>query len=489
MHRPVADVTVGSDILEIVGIAMYAEPLVVFRELVQNAADGIDKAIRAGILGSKDGAIAVAFERESRSVRITDNGFGLPNDRFESQMLALGASSKRGDGYRGFRGIGRLAGLGHCRSLVFRSKSRGDRAIYEARWDGSAVKELMLESDVVPLEELVAKSVRISTEPEADLDAHFFEVKLEGIRRLSDDRLFDIHQISQYLSETAPVPFHPDFTFAEEIRSNLERRAPLLEVNLRVADRQIFKPHRNDLPVRGNRLTTIKAVEFIEVPSRDESLAAFGWIAHTEYLGALNAFAGSGLRVRSGNLQIGDGDILARAFPEERFNRWTLGEFHVYDPRLRPNARRDAFEPSVYVDNLFNQLIPYGVAIVKRCRQESRRRNAAKKAVSLRLSIDILNKSLTRNTSALADSVRKYLSEHYEAELATLRSLTSDDEESRHLLGLIEGIESDIARVMRIRGAASLNARDRGHMDAVRWLRETGREDLIGHFVAEMKKL
>lgn len=113
MMQNVSKVTVGSDVLEILSIAMYADPLVVYRELIQNSADAIDLAIRAGILGPRDGKISVSFDASTRTASLTDNGFGLSNEQFDDQMLALGASAKRVGTFRGFRGIGRLAGLGH----------------------------------------------------------------------------------------------------------------------------------------------------------------------------------------------------------------------------------------------------------------------------------------------------------------------------------------------------------------------------------------
>lgn len=482
-------VTVGSDILEIVGIAMYSEPLVIFRELIQNAADGIERALSEGVLVEDAARIDITFDREARSVRVRDNGCGLKNEVFQQQMLALGASAKRGESYRGFRGIGRLAGLGHCSALTFRSKSQGDSYVYEARWDSVAVRDLIVRNEIIPLQHLVENTVAVSR-TDGVRDDHFFEVILEGVRRLSDDRLFDVHRVTEYLSQVAPVPFHSTFASAYEIASSLRRRAPLLEIDVRVNGQQVFKPYTDEVPIRGGRSTRVKSLELIEVESRDATLAAFGWIVHTDYLGALSSFPGRGLRIRSGNLQVGDSEILAKAFPEERFNAWTIGEFHVYDPRLRPNARRDAFEPSVHVDNFFNQLIPHGVSIVRRCRQESQRRNTARRLRQLQAALDLLNGHLTRNRSALADSVRKYLGEHLTEQVQGLESVYKEKAFTDDLIAKqIQKLKRDLLRVLRLRGTKPLSQRDRGHLDAVRWMRETGREDLIGPYVAAMKSL
>ncbi len=88
-------VVVGADVLDIMSVAMYAEPLVIFRELIQNAADAIDAAFAAGHLASDGGRVDIAFDPGTRTVSVADNGIGLANDAFEAQMLSFGASAKR----------------------------------------------------------------------------------------------------------------------------------------------------------------------------------------------------------------------------------------------------------------------------------------------------------------------------------------------------------------------------------------------------------
>jgi len=483
-------VFVGSDVLEIMSIAMYAEPLVIYRELIQNSADGIERATRSGLLASNQGAVSVTFDPLSRTVTVLDNGYGLPDDEFDHQMLALGASSKRTESYRGFRGIGRLAGLGHCRKLVFRSRAKADRYVSEASWDGLKVRDAMLRPGIVALDHVMKEAVSIARVPASDEPEHFFEVRLEGVRRLPDDRLFDSHKVANYLSQVAPVAFSRSFSLADRIKSELLRRTPLLEVRLTVGGRDVFKPYEDAIEVRKGRFSSIRDVQFVEVPSTDDQVAAFGWIAHTDYLGALrHNYPGRGLRVRSGNLQVGEDDLLARAFPEERFNAWSIGEFHVFDARLRPNARRDAFEPSVAVDDLFNQLAPYGNAIAKRCRLESKKRQVAKRLESVNSSLDDLEKHLRRNRSTLANAVRQYIYEQLASQLGELQSLSRallDDAAAEVVLKT----EHRMKQLLRRKSKESRrpSQRDLGQLDAVRWLYSSGQEALIGRIVADLTR-
>ena len=183
-------VVVGGDVLDIMTVAMYAEPLVIYRELVQNAADAIERAIDCGLMGDAGGRIEIELEPSTRTVVVRDNGYGLPNDRFEDQMLALGASAKRGSNLRGFRGIGRLAGVGHFKEIVFCSRSAGDKRIMEVRWDSLFVQSALSSEAVSSLESIVTGATSFRQYDVTDEPEHFFEVRLVGARRLPDDRLF-----------------------------------------------------------------------------------------------------------------------------------------------------------------------------------------------------------------------------------------------------------------------------------------------------------
>ena len=69
---------IGKDVLELLSSAMYIDPLSIYREYVQNAADAIDEAIGGGLLGGNDkGRIDIAINPQERRIRIRDNGTGL----------------------------------------------------------------------------------------------------------------------------------------------------------------------------------------------------------------------------------------------------------------------------------------------------------------------------------------------------------------------------------------------------------------------------
>src|SRR3546814_16824618 len=103
---------------------MYTDPLTIYREYVQNSADAIEARRLDGPRGR--GRVDIRIDHDARSVRITDDGTGIPVSEAPRRLLAIGGSRKRGTDARGFRGIGRLAGLAYCRQLLFRTRPAGD---------------------------------------------------------------------------------------------------------------------------------------------------------------------------------------------------------------------------------------------------------------------------------------------------------------------------------------------------------------------------
>ena len=120
-------IVVGKDILEVLSNAMYVDPLAIYREYIQNAADAIDEARRTSVLSLKEtGTVEIEIDIEKRTATIRDNGTGISAAEFESRLTSFGASVKRGTNSRGFRGVGRLSGLAYCQELLFRSRSAGE---------------------------------------------------------------------------------------------------------------------------------------------------------------------------------------------------------------------------------------------------------------------------------------------------------------------------------------------------------------------------
>ncbi|BCH31850.1 hypothetical protein MesoLjLc_37800 [Mesorhizobium sp. L-8-10] len=367
------DIRVGKDLLELVSSAMYVEPLTAYREYLQNAADSIDDARRRGLLANDEpGRVEITLDQGSRIVRIRDNGVAIPRAEVVDRLLALGGSSKRGTEARGFRGVGRLAALGYAQYLSFRSRAQGEDVVTEVTWDGRRLRAALADSDSGDLAAVVAAVVDVRAVPARDEPSRFFEVEIGRIVRQRGDRLLAPDAVESYLAQVAPVPFASEFRHAAAIADALRAAGPLGELEVTIdGGAPITRPHR-DVVNLGASATEIGELTLIELPGMHGGLAGLGWFAHHDYKGAIPASAlVKGVRVRVGNIQVGDHTILEQIFPESRFNSWAVGEVHIFDRRIVPNGRRDQFETNAHYANLVNQLSPIGRDVARRCRTSS----------------------------------------------------------------------------------------------------------------------
>ena len=217
------DIVIGKDILELLTSAMYVDPMAIYREYVQNAANSIDNARAKGMIPADEpGQVSITFDVSTRSVRIRDNGSGIAWSQFVRRLTAVGASGKRGTSARGFRGVGRLAGLGYAQELIFRSRTPKEKQISELRWDCRRLKASLQSAEAdTGLVELIQSIVQASRVEIGNYPERFFEVELKGIIRLRSDKLLSPNAIAEYLAQVAPVPFSPAFKFGSQITSAL----------------------------------------------------------------------------------------------------------------------------------------------------------------------------------------------------------------------------------------------------------------------------
>lgn len=376
------DIVVGKDVLELVAGAMYSDPLTVFREYVQNAADAVDEARRSGLAVSGDTPhVQITFDHANRSVRLRDVGIGVSNGTFERRLTAVGASGKRGTKQRGFRGVGRLSGLGYCQELVFRSRARGDVKIKELSWDGRALREKLRDPGFTgDLGELIRAITRVSTHSDdGTFPAHFFEVEMKKVVRIKNDLLMNEEEVRTYLSHVSPVPFHPDFKFGDEIRSWLTAQGLSEPIKIELNDDRGLVYHRITDRVESGRQAVVafSEVDFRVLKNSAGEVLAFGWLMEHGYLGAMpRGSRQGGIRLRTRDVQVGDASVLAPLFVEQRFNTWAVGELHVAHPKIVPNGRRDEFEHTAAYTELQDELkrLTTDIAQTIRGRSEARQR-------------------------------------------------------------------------------------------------------------------
>jgi len=376
-------IRIGKDILEFLTGAMYVDPLVIYREYVQNAVDAIEEAQSAGLYkNGNEPTIEIFLDQKERSIRIRDNGIGVTARKFATRLSAIGGSEKRGKNKRGFRGVGRLSGLGYAQQVIFRSRASATAKTLVMTWDGRTLKDLLRRSDYDgALADAVKAVATVASEDSNNEPAHFFEVELRGVLRIKNDTLMNEQQVRFYLSQVVPVPFHTEFSFGARIDSFLNEFEEKSQYVLWLNDGKgaICRPHTNSFQFGKQGKDDFGELEFIKLSGIDGELDAVGWILHHSYYGALSRTTGlPGVRVRSGGIQVGSIDLLASMFPEPRFNSWCVGELHILNNKIVPNGRRDDFEENVHYQNLQGQFAPYAKRLTKLCREKSIVRNRLK---------------------------------------------------------------------------------------------------------------
>jgi molecular chaperone HtpG len=421
-----SDIVIGKDILELLSSSMYVDPMTIYREYAQNAADSIDEARANGQIGPDEpGKVTIDIDVSGRNVKITDNGTGISHGDFANRLTAFGASKKRGRSGRGFRGVGRLAGIGYCQELVFRSRTPGEPKVSELRWDCRKLKTILRSSEEHhDLREAVGQVVEFRRIPAVNVPDRFFEVELRGIIRHRNDQLLSAAAINSYLAQVAPVPFRQDFPFRDKILRHITPHVRLgdLQIVIGEGSSPVGRPHTDALEIGIGVLDAYTDVEFLNIEGIDGETACVGWVLHHGYTGALPAACNvRGLRVRCGNIQVGDDRMFEELFPEARFNAWSVGELHVIDPRIIPNGRRDHFEQSVHFHNLLTHLTPVAREITRRCRTSSIQRKWSRD-FELR-EMAILEKAAIVKQGALSRGDRYRITEEIKAGVAFLQAI------------------------------------------------------------------
>ena len=345
-------ISVGKFTLESLTTGMYNEPESCYREYIQNAVDSIDMAVEQGLLQRDESRIEIIVDEDRREISIKDNGTGISSTSARKTLLDIGNSMKLHTVNRGFRGIGRLGGLSYCKKLSFCTTSRGEDVKTVVTFNCEQLKQLLVpgQGDELTLQSVIEEVTNV-TVLEEQPSSHYFIVKMEDVDDIAT--LLDIELVRDYVSQVAPLPYKKSFYWGSTIKQELLSKGVTVDEYPIFVGRsfeklsQIYKPYKvtQDVALRsGVSKDEISGITFFDVVSEDDSTIASGWYADTDFSGTLADDRQSGIRVRLGNILIGNAKTLSPYFKESRFNGWVLGELYIISTNLIPNARRDDFE-------------------------------------------------------------------------------------------------------------------------------------------------
>ena len=371
-------VTVGPSILGLVTSGTYDDPLTIYREYIQNAVDELSR--QNGV----EGKVEITIDPRQKRVSICDNGPGLTYQECLEDLVPISQSKKCLGRDRGFRGIGRLSGLAFSESVTFLTRASAREPVTRVVWSRPGLADRTNPTQAT--EQGFQNWVSVETLDDFDCPKHFFRVEIEGVSRHAAGVLLNREAVRGYIAEVCPVPLSPNFRFFKQVLEIFPSlQSPYsLRITLDGEEQPVQRQYGSTIALAGNKEDNFHEFEEVRVPTIDGGGdAAVGWIAHASYLGAIpKGERIRGIRVRVGNIQVGDERVFDHLFEEERFNRWCVGEVHILDSRIIPNGRRDYFERDPHLRNLENHLAPIFGQITARCRAASSNRNKEKKLIS-----------------------------------------------------------------------------------------------------------
>lgn len=337
---------------------MYHDPMVVFREYVQNACDSIDLAARKNVIDSRNKAV-VDICLKADSVIIRDNGMGIPKDEVEKLLLGISSSEKDGIETIGKYGVGRLTGAKYCKKLTFETSYPGETCVSRVVWDIAKYKQLMGDSAVKYASEVIEKCTTCSYAETGEEGQHYFQVVLEG----ADKAILDVENVKNYLSLKVPADYtdtfknviiEPSCENYPEFKTRFENlKSYRITVN---TINQSFKPFKVEVKNQNDSVKLSKQNYFVIKGYTGEELA-WGWYSFPLSIKQINNCPFVGLQVRKHNMVVGYNDFLDQYLKKAK--PYIAGELFITSNKIMPSSSRDGFYDSSEVAELFEGLKKY----------------------------------------------------------------------------------------------------------------------------------
>ena len=357
-----AKVKMSVRLLETITSALYDEPLILFREYIQNSIDAYNEVIMSdSSMAMKNFLIDIRVDIKKHSITITDNGYGIPSGLFMERMTGIGNDTKSTiPDQIGFRGIGRLSAFPYCKRLTFQNKPKGSNSIMQFSWDGTKFKDLLnhnADTDLIKAIDSIAK--RLEDIPVEKDEEHFFKVIIEDY----DDALslfIRDKNFENLLCTMLPLHYNPNFKGQQKIKKaykklmgkDLDKYA----FNILYNGEKLYKPYSDDNILDSD----IIFLEFkYKESSKDMPKEPIGllWFTFNHKIVANKGVAHAGIFVRSKNILMGDNNAFAKAVFQNRMDDYItsyreltqaiqglFGELLINSPDLKDNTRRDWFE-------------------------------------------------------------------------------------------------------------------------------------------------
>lgn len=360
-------------VLEALSFGLYPDKRHVIREFIQNAFDALS-AWRE--LSGEKLFNPIQIKVQKPSIFIADRGIGM--DKNEAQKFRyFGYSEKDREKTVGFRGIGKDSGLAIAEKIIVTTSPHNYPKRYTIIVDAQKMLEEIASGKNPPLEELLEK-YSVIKEKQEDRSLHYTFVELHNIRK-DAQIIYDIETLKDYISHNCPVPFDPDFDWADEITERLKSNvSSFSQVEIILNGEKLYKK----FPANYTR------PEYEPVFKGDEDgspLIAHCWYCGHKEKGQFSDRENSGLIYRIKNFAIGDRHLtrktLWRTTPERAF--YFFGEIHILDENVIPSSDRTDFEDNKTRDLLYERCRKIAQILNHRAGSESAQRRFGKVITSV----------------------------------------------------------------------------------------------------------
>jgi len=208
--------------------------------------------------------------------------------------------------------------MAYCDELVFRTSFPEEKTVTTVKFDCKTLLSAMSpdKGGDVELGDLLAEAITYESDPNgASAADHFFEVTLRGLTN-APPNLKDGKKIVDYLSETVPVEFNPDWKWRSAIEADFKSYFGAAQETIDVyvqydgSSTQVLKPYGDSYEhARG----TVALRDVVFYPGEDNLY--WGWVGRLEEPVAVTDWRTKGLRVRVRNIQV-DGTGMTSALPK-----------------------------------------------------------------------------------------------------------------------------------------------------------------------------
>lgn len=323
---------------------LYTDPFVIYREYIQNACDGLELAIKKGLIKPQEAVISIQID--SNEISIKDRGVGVSVTEIGSRLVDPGNSVKYKDNLIGQYGIGRLIAAQYCEKIVFETSFFNENKKSILTWDTKEAFRLIESHEYEDATDVIDRVTHFDHEVE-DSSEHYFRVRLCGITR-RNDQLVNVQKVKEYVSLIAPIDYSMEFKEGylypaldeNPTIKDLYKKERIYKVIIN--DEDIRKPYTIDIPEKDTSF--IKPL-FMTFEDPDDGMLGWGWYALNEKIIQMNSLPFRGIRFRKLNTAVGDSNVMAKYMKNVSVN-YFVGEIFLTHENIQPTGSRDGFVDS-----------------------------------------------------------------------------------------------------------------------------------------------